>query len=184
VPDAEEVFSEHPEARHVLELAHSWARVATGKQRAGQTETLRFTAAWIGFNALYSLASATQGEFDRIRSFSSRADVESLHEHLLRSNRKYSLAVEALALSPVFNHWRSEWVSITNPGRMQQVLEVCYAIRGNLVHGHKSPESERDLHLVGAAYRVILPLVIHFAKPLNFFGSSDFRVAENSGLRA
>ena len=167
--DPETLLAQHPEARHVLALAREWAAVATGKSTVGASETLRFAAVWIGFNALYSLASNRGNESERVGQFAGRADVEHLHAHLLRTDHEYAEAVAALAERPIFNHWTRKNVAIVERTSSRQVLEVCYAIRGNLVHGHKSPQVARDLHLVGAAYRVILPIVTHFADASSFF---------------
>jgi len=167
----ESVLAQHPEGRPVLALARDWAAVATGRSTVDASETLKFAAAWIAFNALYNLESDRRNEWDRVTRFANRTDVGRFHDNLLREDESYSEAVAALAERAVFNHWTKVNVEIENRRSARQVLAVCYAIRGNLVHGHKSPQVERDLHLVSAAYRVILPLVTHFADPVNFFAA-------------
>jgi hypothetical protein len=169
VPDRETVFDEHPEARHVLDVANKWAGVAEGTVAIGGDETLKFTAVWIAFNALYNLASTAKRDFERVRRFAGRGDVGLRHQHLLESDSNYHTAVKTLARRPVFNHWIGIEVEIRDLTDVKQVLDACYAIRGNLVHGHKSPDVPRDLELVGAAYLVVLPLVTHFVDPVNFF---------------
>lgn len=161
------------EAEPVLALARAWAAVATGNQQVGASETLQFTAVWIAFNALYNLFSSGGKDYERVRRFALRMDVGARHLHLLETNESYASSVAVLTAQPVFNFELDEVVSVSDQRKVTQVMDVCYSVRGNLVHGRKDPEVERDRLLVRAAYEVILPLVTYFADPVHFLSRSE-----------
>ena len=52
------------------------------------------------------------------------------------------------------------------PHDFSKLMDLLYVIRNNLFHGHKSPNDEDDLRIVGDAFNVLSFLMTYVDKAL------------------
>jgi hypothetical protein len=129
-----------------------------------------FLYAWIAFNAWSSVATSGGTDKAQLDALCRSEAVRRVHEAELRRARSYDREVSAFqSLWPIRNVARNgaapECFDLHRhaeeqvPGDLPHVLRAIYAVRNNLFHGQKVPDSARDHEVVYAAASVLVPLL-------------------------
>lgn len=125
----------------------------------------RFTYCWQAFNNLYSSVPG-HPEPEKIVGFLAQHVPEERAGAILRDREK---EVGYLLSKPVVDMRGNgrdtsanieEFRKVARPlSKLQQLFRVIYQVRCNLVHGQKSPNNERDVHLCRCAAPVVADVV-------------------------
>lgn len=164
-------------ADEVIALARDWLAMANSHPAVKAASAFRFAALWMAFNALYDLkdrGGRIRGqqngdtELAKVLAIAAWDRAQEVHESALSSrNARYRQAIEKLA-DGVYDHWERKERSIRDTEDLEEVLKVCYTVRGNLFHGHKSPHNARDTTVLDAASVIVEKLVSGLANANHF----------------
>lgn len=132
-----------------------------------------FIFEYLAFTSLLRLQNTTSAHRDRDLIDNCKRDPRTKRVYLEIINSNESLKkiwdeiVSALKIQPLVkvtpgtSHWVGPEGIIQESSDWPNVIEFWYRIRNNLFHGHKNPESQRDLQLVTLGFKTLSPLVAH-----------------------
>jgi hypothetical protein len=129
----------------------------------------RFICLWISFNAWGSHESGRETDRAMIE-WAKNNDLLNRAFNGLATEQNFNFTLEKLRrMCPIPRHrkWNgSDRVTIDDPRKWGEVLEVIYVIRCNLFHGRKSLQNIPDVQLVDLAYEILSKVFESVITPL------------------
>ncbi len=143
----------------IQDIVQKWYTLASGGEIEKGDVFFRFVAVWVAFNALYTSRHSDEvGDWNQVRSFAGEPAAIDLHRKLVRDDREYQRAIEALQERGVYDNLRRPR-RIRDKDNLTQIASCVYQVRNNLFHGGKMPGNPRDERLADAGYVIVSRLI-------------------------
>jgi len=137
----------------------------------GFQSALILSCCWISFEAFTCLTYQINGVWERIKKFCNDFS-DRYSEWFDKSPDDFRRDVTNLKKYPISDmrpgHGHVDPISISDEKKLENVLEVVYRIRCNLIHGGKNVKDDIDAEIIRLSSGVIYYILDHFLREEGF----------------